>query len=799
MNGAPPVPARRGRTGLILVGVILAVFVALWGTVIVGHRVLVGGDILYNFQPWAGEPAAREPRNTYVGDPVTQFVEWTGLVRDSYSRGEMPLWNPYTLSGTPLLANDQSSPFSPFTLLSMIWQPARGLSMAMLLKLWVAGLGMAAFMKVHRARTSAAALAGVAYASSSFMVVWLAYPHTGVAAIMPWAFAATAWFLRDRTALALVATAAAIAVQFLAGHAETSLHLGFGLAVYAAVRVIGLSRHRLRSIGGLAVAAGLGCLLAGAQLVPFVANLADASILDDRSGSKTGFTHLDWRKADTWLAPNGEGSPGIDGESSRYPVYPESVGFAGAGAMVLAISALAMLRRRERRWEVLAVLGVLALSAGTIYGVLSPAVGRTPLLDVANNIRFLTTACFAVAALGGLGLDHLLSRAPRRETLNISRALLAIAGVMITGLAVAIALLVVKRAEIDSVLPDVDGRIGFWVATGVAAALAAAALYGARRAGAATRPVAGGFLAVALMEAVLFAWPYNPRLPTNQVLPPSTTIDWLRTNVGDGSVAATGLELIPNVASAYRLRDPRGVDTLLNPRTRTYWSKADPGFDDSFLYTVLSQPDPRWLAAAGVTHYLSPADKVLPGTVPVYERAGSVVSTVPGARPFAFVASATATASDQDAAAEALSRDPLGAVIVERGGPPGAGRGQVELVRRRAQLLEMKVSAGAPATVVVLQSFAEGWTAEVDGRKVKIDPANVLFQSVQVPAGNHTLVLRYEPESFRLGVAATSAGLIGVVLIMGLTLVRSRRTMAQAPAPASFEPPASPDPDHPGG
>ena len=100
----------------MIVGVTFAVFLALWGTVIVGQRVLVGADILYRYQPWAGEPGAREPRNTYVGDPVTQFVEWTGLVKDSYGRGEMPLWNPYTLGGTPLLANDQSAPFSPFTL-----------------------------------------------------------------------------------------------------------------------------------------------------------------------------------------------------------------------------------------------------------------------------------------------------------------------------------------------------------------------------------------------------------------------------------------------------------------------------------------------------------------------------------------------------------------------------------------------------------------------------------------------------------------------------------------------------------
>ncbi len=770
MHPGSTAPSRRARlparAGVAIVGVTFAVFLALWGTVIVGQRVLVGADILYRYQPWAGEPGARAPRNTYVGDPVTQFVEWTGLVKDSYGRGEMPLWNPYTLAGTPLLANDQSAPFSPFTLAALPFTAARGVSLAMLLKLWVAGLGMAVFVRLHGARAPAAALAGIAYATSSFMVVWLAYPHTAVAALMPWGFAAVAWYLRDRHRLAILAIAAAVALQFLAGHAETSLHLGLGLAVYAAVRVLGVRERRSRAVLGLATGALLGCLLAGAQLVPFVANLADASILGDRSSDKTGFTHLDWRKVDSWVVPNGEGSPGIDGDSGRYPVYPESVGFAGAGALVLAVTAVGLLRDRRRRWPVLALLAVVGVSGGTVYGLLSPVVGRAPMLDVSNNIRFLTVLCFAVAALAGLGLDRLLAREPRRERPGVlGQGLLGVGGLAVAGLGVAVAEMVLRPGSLHSVLPEIDGRIGFWVATGGLAVVAAA-----------------GFVAVALLEAVLFAWPYNPRVPLAQSPPSSPTIDWLEANVGDGSVAAAGLEFIPNVASGYRLRDPRGVDTLLNPRLRSYWSAADPGFDDSFLYTVLSRPDARWLAAAGVTHYLTPGDRVLPGTVAVFEGAGATVAAVPGARPFVFAAPSTVAVADEDEAVTVMARDPLGPVVVERpgvapgatGAPEAAGPASVVVLRRLSQVVTVRVDASTPTALVVLQSFADGWRAEIDGKKARIDPADVLFQSVQVPAGAHTVTLRYQPESFRLGLAATSAGLMGVVLV-GLVPLLPRR------------------------
>jgi len=349
----------------------------------------------------------------------------------------------------------------------------------------------------------------------------------------------------------------------------------------------------------------------------------------------------------------------------------------------------------------------------------------------------------------------------------------------------------IREEKLRDLLPVVDGRIGFWVATGVVAVAGGAAFYGARRTGARASVVAGGFVAISLLEAVLFAWPYNPRVPPSQSPPASTTIEWLQDNIGEGSVAAAGLELIPNVASAYRLRDPRGVDTLLNPRLRTYWTKADPGFDDSFLYTVFSEPDPRWLAAAGVTHYLTPADKILPGTVPVFRGPGSTVAQVPDARPFVFAAASTVTATDKEQAVETMALDPLGPVVVERppdeGAPAGAsasaGAGpaepaQVEVLRRKAQVVSVRVTASAPTTLVVLQSFADGWRAKVDGKEVAIDPADVLFQSVQVPAGTHTVTLRYMPDSVRLGLGASAAGLIGVVLL-GLGPPVARRGAAK--------------------
>src|SRR4030067_1509443 len=50
-------------------------------------------------------------KNFLLTDPVRQQYLWKELTISILKIGELPLWNSYNLSGTPLLANFQSSPF----------------------------------------------------------------------------------------------------------------------------------------------------------------------------------------------------------------------------------------------------------------------------------------------------------------------------------------------------------------------------------------------------------------------------------------------------------------------------------------------------------------------------------------------------------------------------------------------------------------------------------------------------------------------------------------------------------------
>ena len=313
-----------------------------------GHQGLIAGDILNNIPPWNTGTPPVPPRNALVSDPVSQFVPWLTSVRQQWLSGNLPLWNPDAFAGAPLLANDQSAVFSPFTLVALPFAPAHGYSLAMLLKLVVAGVGMGFFLRQLRVGYAAAITAGVAFAGSSFMVDWLGHPQSAVAAIFPWAFASVELWLRTRRRVALGGVAVAVALQFLAGHAETTLHLGLMLVFYAAVRGLVQTEARWRALAGMALAAALGTVLAGVQLIPFLAELHSSTLVGDRSATGVGFAHLQPGELLSWIIPNGSGNPGIDGGVGPAPNYLEATGFVGIGALILGAVGVVRCARLRR-------------------------------------------------------------------------------------------------------------------------------------------------------------------------------------------------------------------------------------------------------------------------------------------------------------------------------------------------------------------------------------------------------------------------------------------------------------------
>lgn len=207
--------------------------------------------------------------------------------RETFWRGELPLWNPYNNCGVPFLAQWNTLTLYPLSLVYLLLPMPWSLNLFCLFHLWLAGMGM--YLLAHRWTQDrfAACLAGTAYALNGLALHSLMWPNN-IAALgwLPFVvlFAERAWRNGGRW---LVFAAVVGANQMLAGAPEIILLTWFAILGFAAANPR-QSRPKFGTVAGrLGLVIGMIAVLSAAQLLPFLK-------LTSLSHRSTGYGDSTW-------------------------------------------------------------------------------------------------------------------------------------------------------------------------------------------------------------------------------------------------------------------------------------------------------------------------------------------------------------------------------------------------------------------------------------------------------------------------------------------------------------------------
>lgn len=130
-------------------------------------------------------------------------------------------------------------------------------------------------------------------------------------------------------------------------------------------------------------------------------------------------------------------------------------------------------------------------------------------------------------------------------------------------------------------------------------------------------------------------------------------------------------------------------------------------------------------------------------------------------------------------AAVADSPARAGEVILDE--PPAEGfrgtdaGGRLEVEEDSGDVLRVRTAADAAGYVVVSDTVLLDFVATVDGEEVEIVPADHAGGAVLVPAGEHTVELRYSPVEQRVGALVSAGAALVLVAVWALARVRGRR------------------------
>lgn len=754
----------------------------LWRAVFLGEAI-GPWDQFRAMAPWNG-PVPTLPWDVLQADAVLQFAPWRSMVFEAWSRGELPLWNPYQLMGTPLLANSQSAGFyPPHILMGVLRVPVYpAITFLAWLHLFWAGMGVYALVRRLGGLRVGGVVAGVSFSLSAFMLAWTPLPSvTTTVSWIPWVLAAVVYLFSpdSKTRLAIIGLALSLGMMLLGGHLQFAAYglmacalLGIWLFFSSAQTTLRLntvlrrdldpetgtviespleeatmltSRRRFPwpRLGSFGFAMVLGAMVAAPQLLPTIAS----SKLSHRQGVATeeSYSHyvggaVDPVQLSSLAFPAALGHPlqgtdAVPGITSYWPsLYHPGRNFAegaiGIGPLAFALMAF-WSRRKLREFGVagIATVGLvgLLLAIGTplnrllFFGIPGWSASGSP-------GRAIVLFVLASSVVGGVLIKEVLEGS-RRPRLAFG---LILVGIMLALAALPLAQVVAGDAAILRELPNLAIEALLRAAPFIllSIALCVVALLIKRRAPTAmtlvSLSIAIGFLQFNLLSPIATGEPLESTRLDGQPRVAIVNQTW-------NLFVNPGALMPPNLAALYGTHDVGGYDSLLAGEAKSLLDSANRA-DSAPLENgnmMFIKPTASWgaLTELGVTEVWSAKEIQALGTP---QLAGDIFR-------YALLGP--------------------GRVSLDGGSAKIVGEGYDS----------KEIEAIGPGKLIVRDMNLPGWHARIDGHEAPVigDP----FIEIDVPPGRHHVQLTYSPPTLAFGWGL----MIVALVVLGLFAVHHRK------------------------
>lgn len=366
------------------------------------------------------------------GEGLVQHFPLRILTTQVIKSGSWPLWDPYRLSGFPLLADIEVGSLYPLNILFFFLPPVVAFNSFMYLHYLLAGIFTFLYLRSLKVKEVAALFSGMAFMFSGFLVTHLGHVSCQNASIWIPAIFLCLENLRQRLSFKYLALAAfAFTIQILAGFPQISLYTALVILLY--LGFFGrFSRDRSLFYAGLAILILAG-LLSAIQILPTseLAAITPRSRISYHSFASSSFG---FKMLPLFLFPNlfGSHSPNfypVDywGEGGLVELSP----YIGILPICLAFIALLCFRKNDlniKFWSLVALLAfLLALGKNTpLYRIMY----YIPIYNLFRvPARHWFEFNFAIAVLSGIGLNAVIT-SPNEYLPKIKRTINLLAKIL---------------------------------------------------------------------------------------------------------------------------------------------------------------------------------------------------------------------------------------------------------------------------------------------------------------------------------------------------------------------------------
>jgi len=574
---------------------------------------LVPADIFNNYYPWK-IISGNATHNPLLSDITGCVYPWMGTIQKSLKAFELPLWNPYAYSGSPLAANQVSAAFHPFNLLFFLMPLPDAATFFPFLRLFIAAMGMFTLCVSWRLSRQSAILGAIIYGFCGVHVSWLSnYPEVSVTMLIPWIVLSLDQIAINGSGRWWLIFIGLSVVQFLGGHCETSFHVYAWAIPFFFIRLYQqkkkINRQAILSRITLLVAACFFSLgISAFQLLPFLEYLPLSTRMHEIANQGANlFVGLDFisvltTATATLISPDFYGNPVAGNYWGAFNFIEQNTHLTITG---LFFSLMAIIRKSENRE--IQFLKLVFLGGGLfayLIAVRTPGlfdfVVSLPLFKQNSNHRLIIIFSFAFSILAAMEAHDVQMSGNR----HWGAAIMVTSGILLAALFL---------HRFDSTLLTTDQLQYRWfhlqlflIFSGLGCLFYSMGIF--------VLPIRKYLPALAAGLALLeiFTWGgnFNTFVPRNEIFPSTPLTDFIRSRQGQFRIAALPDIMPSGTEQIFEIHSISGLDPM---KTNTYekvFSQISGEYSSIFTSSITSFSSP-WIDFLNVQYLLAP-----PGTLP---------------------------------------------------------------------------------------------------------------------------------------------------------------------------------------
>lgn len=727
------------------------------------------------YSPWKYESkyGVNIPNKPLGDDNIKLFYPYRKFTIEELKKGRIPLWNPYTFSGSVNHAMYQSAVFYPLNIVYLFLPLVDAWSVIVMITPVLTGWFMYLFLRSLGLRRGSSFFGALVFAVSGWMMAFweevIVKGHT-----ILWLPLALYGVNKKKMFVVVIALVNAI----LAGFPQMIVYLFITLGLWGWYQ---------KKKGFVMSGIFMALLLTAFQWIPaFEAFLkAPRGKVDTFSLFETYLTPL--THLVTFLAPDFWGNPGTYNNFSPFRYLQEHTIFIGIPAILFALSAL-LTRSVSMFWKVFSLITLsmgFALPTSWILYTL-----KIPILNIAMPVRIFVLATFGLSTLAAYGIEKHSPKNNKFPILLISSVFILLwffVGLMIFISKYSTDKIVMNYATVslrNLVLPTVifvltvlcfKSKRAYLVIFMSFLTLVGAYFFGNK---------------ILYFSERGYEYPLVEPIRKLQELAGYDRV-W---SYGDGYI-------VRNISSFFDLYSAEGYEALYSHRYGTLLhtivtrgiltdriQRTDATLSETGQYEIMTNNPVRvrLMSLLGVKYILehkdTDADRVKRFPPDLFklawENEGWRIWEYNQALPRTFLVSQGIVESDPQKIIDKLldlKTDLRKTVVVEtkEAALSSDTQGIASITEYQPSSVTISTKTTGPALLFLSDSYYPGWRAFVDSVETPIYRANFVFRAVKVPEGAHTVRFLYDPLSWKLGLMVSG---IGLVVTTFLVLLGKRST-----------------------